>query len=152
MRRVLACGVLGATVAAGCAGGGERIGERRYFHLAADEIAEAAHGSRALFLRDYGDAAVRDERYADARVAYEEARLYQYGDDFETQVALGELYERDGDVKAAVAAYSRAAYLRPGHLAGWYHLERVVPHMPQLRSEMDAAAKPADAAAAPPAG
>lgn len=148
-------GVRIAIVVAACAFGAgcpsqTTLHRNVWFRATAQEMSEAAHSTHGAYLRDLGSSLVAEERWDDARATYEEARSLQYGDDFETQIALGDLYERAGDWKGAVAAYGRASTLRPGHPGGWYNLRRVAPKMQTLKSSM-AEDKPADAAAAPEA-
>ena len=150
-------GVRIAIVVAGCAFGAgcqqqTTLHRNTWFRATAQEMSEAAHGTHGAYLRGLGASLVAEERWDDARATYEEARLLQYGDDYETQIALGDLYERGGDWKGAVAAYGRATTLRPGHPGGWYNLRRVAPKMQTLKSSMTDDKPAADAPAPEAAG
>ena len=137
MRNLIIVGLLAATGLAAC-GGPQRVQRRNQFHLSYSDFDHARFVTHPDYLKRLGASYIVEERYDEARDAYMDALLLHYGDDFESQVAIGLLYEREGDTNRAAAHYARARSVRPGHLAGWYHLERVKPRMVIMPSGMQA--------------
>ena len=131
MRNALWIGLAGValTVAAvGCAGQ-DNMRVTRGTRLTSQDFADSQYTTHSLYLRELGGAYTAEERYQDAMDVYNDSLTLNYGQDFESQVALGRLWERRGDKNKALAHYARAKSIRPDHIAGWYALRRVKPSM-----------------------
>ncbi|MCI0340221.1 MAG: hypothetical protein L0216_03575 [Planctomycetales bacterium] len=133
MRRTWLGLVAAAGILAGCEAPTYVGGRTAWFRLTARDYLEAEHAAYSTYLRDLGETYLAEEDFPSALPPLESARQLQYGADFQTQLDLGRIYERDGDYRKAVAAYSTAAYLRPDHVGGWFNLRRVVPRIPIMR-------------------
>ncbi len=133
MRKGLLGIVAAAALLAGCEQPSYVGGRTAWFKLSARDYVEAEHAAYSTYLRDLGETYLAEEDLPNALPTLESARQLQYGADFQTQLDLGRIYERDGDYRKAVAAYSTAAYLRPDHVGGWFNLRRVVPRIPIMR-------------------
>ncbi|MHC5018759.1 MAG: hypothetical protein ACYTGX_01350 [Planctomycetota bacterium] len=116
----------GAT--AGCSDSANLSGSRRY-RLTSQDFADSQYTTHSLYLRELGGSYTAEERYQDAMDVYTDSLTLNYGEDFESQVAMGRLWERRGDRNRALAHYARAQSIRPDHIAGWYALRRVKPSM-----------------------
>lgn len=116
-----------AALAAGC--GAQEVQRSEWFRVSRRDFESHRFITHPEYLESLAAAYWADERYDDARESYLSALRMRYGDSFDGHVALGRLYEREGNVNRAVAHFARAASLRPGRLPGWYSLHRVRPTM-----------------------
>ena len=112
---VAALTLLGAT--AGCSDSANLSGSRRY-RLTSQDFADSQYTTHSLYLRELGGSYTAEERYQDAMEVYTDSLTLNYGEDFESQVAMGRLWERRGDTNRALAHYARAKSIRPDHIAG----------------------------------
>lgn len=131
MRNALWTGLaalLGVMTVVGC-GSGPDLSNTRRSRLTSQDFVDAQYATHAQYLRETGDSYTAEERYMDAMAMYTDALTLNYGDDFDAQVAMGRLHERDGNKNQALAHYARAKSIRPDHLASWYALRRVKPSM-----------------------
>ena len=118
-------GILACCV--GC--GAQEVQRSEWFRVSRRDFESHRFITHPEYLESLAASYWADERYADARDTYMTALQMRYGDSFQGHVALGRLYEREGNVNRAVAHFARAASLQPGYLAGWYALNRVRPTM-----------------------
>ena len=106
----------------GCGPAPHTVERSTWFRLSRRDFDQARFTTHPEYLKSLAASYREAERYDDARDTYMDALRLEYGDDFEAQVAMGRLYEQKGQWNRAVAHYARARSIRPGHLAGWYHL------------------------------
>jgi tetratricopeptide (TPR) repeat protein len=123
----LACAAL-AVMTVGCSGG-PNLSNTRRSRITSQDFADSQYTTHAQYLRELGASYTAEERYMDAMEVYTDSLTVNYGEDFESQVAMGRLWERRGDKNRSLAHYARAQNIRPDHIAGWYALRRVKPYM-----------------------